>query len=129
MTAKRTGLVLVANLLAIFAGTAAQASPEFNYFEEYAYQDAMMRCVATLRPVLEVQDTDTVSYIIQEIDLKGPWYRFEISATVLDSEGNTQIDDFQVGCKANRWIDETRLLARRNAESLILKLDLLARNR
>ena len=69
-----------------------------------------------------------MSYEIEDIRLRGPWYRFEIKTTVVDSNGQTVVDGYRVGCKSNRWIESTQLLARRNSQALPLQLQMLARN-
>ena len=96
--------------------------------ESSAYQQEMHRCIDLLRPALQSVEAGKIIYDVQEIDLRGPWYEFEISVTVEDSAGNKRLDGYRVGCQSNRWIEMARLEERRNAEKLPVevKIELLA---
>ena len=103
-----------------------QAYAAYGYFTRDDYQDEVNRCIDLLRPALSAQDGDKVIYDIQEIELRGPWYQFEISASVVDADGTTRVDGFKVGCKANRWIEKAQLAERKNKQQLTNGLELLA---
>jgi len=112
MKYRNTGKVVVATLLTTL--TAGNALAEWDYHETHGYEDELARCVDLIRPVIGLENTDKVTYDVQEIDLHGPWYKFEISTTIVDDDGTTQIDSFNVGCKSNRRISATELLDRTN---------------
>ena len=105
-----------------------QAYAAYGYFTRYDYEDEVYRCIDLLRPALSAKDGDKVIYDIQEIELRGPWYQFEISATVIDADGVTTVDGFKVGCRANRWVEKAQLAERENDRQLSVKLELLARD-
>ena len=107
--------VLLAVVLVMLSGV-AQASDD--YFEQYGYEEEMNRCIDLLRPSLRATASDRVIYDVQEIDLRGAWYRFEISATVVDAAGMSKIDNYRVGCQSNRWVEVARLLERPNKQQL-----------
>ncbi len=108
--------------------TAAQGAAEYNYFTQHGYEDEINRCIDLLRPALGAQAGDKVVYDIQEIQLRGPWYQFEISTTIIDPKGNISVDDYMVGCKANRWIDSVQLAERRNTTQLKSSKNVFARD-
>ena len=107
---------------------AANANPAYDYFELYGYEDELARCVELIRPVLQAKDGEKVTYDVQEIDLRGPWYNFEISTTLVDTQGNKQVDAYKIGCRSNRWVESVKLVERRNSQPLPLRLELLASN-
>jgi hypothetical protein len=111
-------------LMLLFANSIAGATD--SYFEQYGYEDEINRCISLLRPSLGAASNDRVTYEIQEIDLRGPWYRFEISASVVDVTGQMKLDAFKVGCKANRWVETAQLMERPNAQQLALNSELFA---
>ena len=128
---KTCGIAVAAQLLlwtatTATADTARQVS--LKYFEQRGYQDELLLCADLLRPVLAAGQGDRVSYVVDEIELRGPWYRFEIAATVVSAAGETVLEDYRVGCKSNRWIESARLLARHNAQELPVDLAQLAYN-
>lgn len=104
------------------------AAAESLYFEQNAYQEEMHRCIDLLRPALQSVAAGKVIYDVQEIELRGPWYEFEISVTVEDPAGNKRLDGYKVGCQSNRWVEMARLEDRRNNEKLPVevKIELLA---
>lgn len=106
-----------------------QAYAAYGYFTRQDYEDEVNRCIDLLRPALSAKDGDRVIYDIQEIELRGPWYQFEISATVIDAGGVTTVDGFRVGCKANRWVESAKLAERENDRQLNASLELLALDR
>ncbi|MEJ2138335.1 MAG: hypothetical protein P8Y61_02600 [Gammaproteobacteria bacterium] len=106
-----------------------QAYAAYGYFTRDDYEDEVNRCIDLLRPALSAKDGDRVIYEIQEIELRGPWYQFEISATVVDAGGVTTVDGFRVGCKANRWVERAELAARDNGRELDTAPGLLALDR
>ena len=126
----RTSLYAVTGLVAaLVVSTSASAYEPYEYFERHGYEDELQRCVESLRPVLDVSDGDQVSYIVDEIDLRGPWYRFEIAATLVNKDGDTELDNFRIGCKSNRWIAEVRLIERDNIQTLQVEgTEVLAKN-
>jgi hypothetical protein len=110
----------------MLAGGVASAEPLF--FDQNGYQDEMHRCIDLLRPALQSVETGKVIYDVQDIELRGPWYQFEISVTVEDAAGNKRLDGYKVGCQSNRWVEIARLEDRRNAQKLPVevKIELLA---
>jgi len=120
---RRMTLVVVATVGMLTAGVAGAG--DLNYAEQ-AYRDELNRCVALLRPAMPVTGVRKITYEVQEIELRGPWYQFEISVSVEDESGATRIGGYRVGCKSNRWIDSSTLQARRNVQSLPLTKELLA---
>jgi len=102
-------------IAAVMALSSTGALAEYNYHESYGFEDEIKQCVEIIRPVLGINSTEKVVYDVQEIDLQGPWYRFEITAVIVDEAGIVQLDGFNFGCKSNRWIESASLLDRRNS--------------
>jgi len=95
---KTIGLLCLAALtgLGYSSLTYAEYDYEDNYHALYGYEDELENCVDILRPSLAGENTDRVSYVVEEIYLHGPWY------------------GFRVACKSNRWIEKARLMERPN---------------
>ena len=106
------GIVASISLLTVSA-----ANAEYNYFETHGYQDELKTCIDVLRSNLDLRDDDVVSYEVEKIDLRGPWYRFDIVTTVTDGAGQERLGEFEIGCKSNRWIVSARLIERVNNPS------------
>ena len=123
---KRALAGLAAALLAWFGQINAAAA--YDYLEMYGYEDELARCIDLIRPALQAREGEKVTYDVQKIDLRGPWYNFAIGMTLVDRQGNKQIDNYKVGCKANRWVASARLVERRNTEPLPMRLGLLTAN-
>ena len=117
-------IVMIAAAVSLF--TAGTASAENSYLEQYGYEEEMNRCIDLLRPALQLAELGKVTYDVQEIDLRGPWYQFEISVTVEDESGTKLLDGYKVGCKSNRWIESAQLKYRRNSQELLADTMLLA---
>ena len=119
-TLKALGIGVV--LAGIFIATTAQADqPEYrpyNYLETYGYDMELQHCVELLRPTLGATENEKVKYVVGDIALRGPWYRFEISASVFGADGSTRVDGFKVLCKSNRWIQSAQLIERKNDPSV-----------
>lgn len=117
-------------LLALLLGSSGSgAMASYNYFEQYGYEPQLQRCVDLLRPAVTGSPGDQVRFEVEEIKLRGPWFRFEISTTVRDQTGRVRLNDYKVGCKANRWVAKTRLIRRPNQTAAApLQLELLGRN-
>ena len=94
---------------AVFIAISSAKAEAYSYFEENGYEEELALCVDLLRPSLAASAGEKVEYVVQDIDLQGPWYRFEIAATVTDVEGQIRIDGYRVGCKSNRWIESAQL--------------------
>jgi len=106
--------VLVA-LASVFVTDIAVAEYRpYKYFEHHGYDSELQHCVELLRPTLNAPADGKIQYLLQEVKLRGPWYRFEIQASVFDSDGAVSLDGFKVLCKSNRWIESARLIERRN---------------
>lgn len=111
-------LVAFAGVLAAdFAGAADMEFEPYDYHELYGYEDEVESCVDILRPNIDAAFDERVEYIVEDIDLRGPWYKFELSAYVYAADGEKTLDGFNVACKSNRWITSARLIDRPNAES------------
>ena len=113
---KKIGLLCLAAFTGLGYSSLAYAKYDYkdNYHALYGYEDELENCVDILRPSLAGDNTDRVSYVVEEIHLHGPWYRFEIKATTYDSAGQRQLEGFRVACKSNRWIEKARLMKRPN---------------
>jgi hypothetical protein len=110
-------------LASIFAATTAQADYRpYNYLETYGYDMELQHCVELLRPTLGAEQNEQVKYVVQDVALHGPWYRFEIKASVIGVDGDARIDGFKVLCKSNRWLESARLIERRNDPSVSREL-------
>jgi len=103
------------------------ASATYNYFEENGYEDELELCLQKIRPMINAGADDAVYYEVEEIDLRGPWYRFEISATKVDRTGQRSIDGYNVGCKSNRWVESVKLLERYNKQPLPVGREMFAK--
>jgi hypothetical protein len=102
-------------LAGVFVATTAQADYRpYNYLETYGFDMELQHCVELLRPSLGAVENEKVKYVVEDITLRGPWYRFEITATVIGVDGSTRVDGFKVLCKSNRWIQSAKLIERRN---------------
>ena len=128
MNALKLGKTLLVAVVSMLFVATVRADANLNYAEEYSYRERLMQCVDKLRPIFQPLASDRVIYNVEEIELRGPWYRFEISTTIVAEDGTSVLDDYKVGCKANRWIDSTRLLSRRNADQPVLDSLVIARN-
>jgi hypothetical protein len=103
----------------MLTGTAqAEYDYEDNYHALYGYEDELQVCVDLLRPSMGIEQVDRVTYQVEEIDLHGPWYKFEIVASTYLSSGQPVTDGFRVACKSNRWIEQARLIERSNPASV-----------
>ena len=110
-------------LASIFAATTAQADYRpYNYLETHGYDMELQHCVELLRPTLGAEQNEQVKYIVQDVTLHGPWYRFEIKASVIGVEGDARIDGFKVLRKSNRWLQSARLIERKNDPSVSREL-------
>ena len=112
--------------MAATVGILAAGVANADYFERNGYEDEMNRCIDLIQPSMQAVKSGKVIYDVQEIDLRGPWYQFEISVTVEDEAGARRIDGYKVGCKSNRWIETAELKERRNTEQLPVEMELLA---
>jgi hypothetical protein len=114
-------------LASIFAATTVQAEYRpYNYLEQYGYTEELQHCVDLLRPTLNTGSEERASFVVEDIVLRGPWYRFKISASVFSADGVTRVDSFKVSCKSNRWIESARLFDMKNNPSV--KRALVVRN-
>ena len=91
-----------------------------------AYEDEMNRCINLLRPLMPVNTNSKIIYDVQGIDLRGPWYLFDISVSIEDQNGVELVDGYKFGCKSNRWKDSSELQSRRNTQQLPEKMELMA---
>jgi hypothetical protein len=101
-----------AAMLGVFA--AGSASAEYDYHQSYGYEEQLAQCLDILRPNLQLQKGEQVSYVVEEIERHGPWYEFAIVTTVTDTAGRKRLDGFEVACRSNRWINSAKLLERAN---------------
>jgi len=102
-------------LAGILVATTAQAEYRpYNYLETYGFDMELQHCVELLRPSLGAVENEKVKYVVEDVTLRGPWYRFEIAATVIGVDGSTRVDGFKVLCKSNRWIQSAKLIERKN---------------
>jgi hypothetical protein len=119
-TLKALGIGVV--LAGVFVASMAQADQTeyrpYNYLETYGYDMELQHCVELLRPTLGATVNEKVKYAVEDIVLRGPWYRFEISASVFGADGSTRVDGFKVLCKSNRWIQSAHLFERKNDPSV-----------
>ena len=95
-------------------------------FVEQAYAEELNRCIDMIRPVMPASGAGKIIYDVQQIDLRGPWYQFEISVSIEEENGATKIDGYKIGCKSNRWGNSATLQARRNRQQLPTMSELLA---
>jgi len=113
-------------LMTVGCVAASLASAGNLDFEQHAYAIELNRCIDMLRPAMQASRASKISYDVQEIQLSGPWYQFEISVSVDRENGAERIDSYKVGCKSNRWIDSSELQVRHNAEQLPAAMELQA---
>ncbi len=102
------------------------ANAEVSYFERNGYEEEMNRCIDLLQPAMQSINSGKIIYDVQQIDLRGPWYQFEISVSVEDEAGIKSLDSYKIGCKANRWIESAELNVRRNTQQLPVTQEPLA---
>ena len=126
----RSGIILMTAATVSFFTTGV-ASAASSYLEQYGYEEEMNRCIDLLRPVMRISASQTagaakIIYDVQDVDLRGPWYRFEISVSVEDEAGAKLLDGYKVGCRSNRWIESAQLKDRRNSEELPGEMALFA---
>jgi hypothetical protein len=121
----RSGTVFVIATVVFMLMTGVASATNLT-LERNAYADELDRCIDLIRPSVQAGDVGKITYDVQEIDLRGPWYEFEISVSVEGENGAMQLDGYKVGCKSNRWIDASKLQARRNIEKLPLTMELVA---
>jgi lysyl-tRNA synthetase class II len=119
-TIKTMSLLALATFTGLSLSSVAQAEYDYedNYHALYGYEDELQQCVELLRPSVETEQADRITYQVQEIDLHGPWYKFEIAATTYLADGQKIVDGFRVACKSNRWIEQARLIERRNSPAV-----------
>ena len=110
---KTLGISVILASVLIASMARAEYRP-YNYLEAYGYDMELQHCVELLRPTLGAAKDEQVKYVVEDITLRGPWYRFEISASVFGADGSTRVDGFKVLCKSNRWIQSAKLIERRN---------------
>ena len=102
-------------LAGVFIASTVQAEYRpYNYLETHGFDMELQHCVDLLRPTLGAVENEKVKYVVEDVALRGPWYRFEITATVIGVDGSTRIDGFKVLCKSNRWIQSAKLIERKN---------------
>lgn len=127
-TPKLKGILCGALLVALgSAAVSAQAQYPLSHDQRTAYENDLQQCIDLLRPALNMSIGDQVTYLITEVDSHGNWYRFEISATKVNQSGQVEIDGYNVGCKSNHRVAETRLLERDNEQQLPLNGELFAK--
>jgi hypothetical protein len=110
---KTLGIGVILASVLITSVAQAEYRP-YNYLETYGYDMELQHCIELLRPTLGATENEKVKYSVEDIALRGPWYRFEISASVFGADGSTRVDGFKVLCKSNRWIQSAKLIERRN---------------
>jgi hypothetical protein len=114
VTTLKTMAVFVA-LASVFAADTASADYRpYKYLEHNGFDTELQHCIELLRPTLNAPAESKVEYLVEDVRLRGPWYRFELTASVVESNGTVSLDGFKVLCKSNRWVDSARLIERRN---------------
>jgi len=112
-------LAISVALASVFAANTAHAEyKSYDYFEMRGYDSELQQCVELLRPTLGAVQNERTRYTVEDIDLRGPWYSFEIVASVFGIDGRKRVDSFKVRCKSNRWTDSARLIKRKNAPTV-----------
>jgi hypothetical protein len=116
----RLSLAIAAMVMGLIAGgvSAATIPATLSLSDNSEFSEELNRCVDLLRPQVQMIGAERTVYDVQDVKLTGPWYRFEISVSVENDTGDSLLNDYRVGCSANRWVDEAYLSGRRNSETL-----------